>query len=98
MGKKLIYHLGLATDAALGSKGTALNEMAAFGLPVPPGFVVAKTAEATRESLIAAIRKVGKGFGDPEVSSLRAWPRSCRTASKPISTIASLFKPMPLTC
>ena len=81
MGKKLIYHLGLATDASLGSKGAALNEMAASGLPVPPGFVVAKTAEATRESLIAAIKKVGKGFGDPEAPLLLAVRSSPESAT-----------------
>jgi pyruvate, orthophosphate dikinase len=66
MGKKFIYYLGLGSDAALGSKGAALNEMASLGLPVPAGFVITKTTEATHENLTAAIKKIGKGFGNPK--------------------------------
>ncbi len=79
MGKKFIYYLGLGGDAALGGKGKALNEMASLGLPVPAGFVITRPAEATRENLTAAIKKIGKGFGNPAkplLLAVRASPES----------------------
>ncbi len=65
----------LASDV-LGAKAHGLAVMASLGLPVPPGFVIAPEAAPTREQLAAAVRKVGKGFGDAKDPLLLAMRQS----------------------
>ena len=68
MAKKFIYHFGHGTAEipamgldCLGSKAAGLLEMATLGLPVPPGFVIARPGAITRQQLAAAVRKLGQG-------------------------------------
>ena len=60
----------------LGAKAHGLAVMAKLGLPVPPGFVVAPNAKVTADEVQAAIRKVGKGFGDAKAPLLLAMRQS----------------------
>jgi pyruvate, orthophosphate dikinase len=68
MARKIIYRFGGGTAEipaaglnTLGAKAAGLFEMAKLGLPVPPGFVITRPAEITREQLGAAVRKLGQG-------------------------------------
>ncbi len=68
MAKKIIYRFGNGSAeipaggaGVLGSKAAGLCEMAKLGLPVPPGFVITKPAEITREQLNTAVKKLGQG-------------------------------------
>ena len=77
MSKKIIIPLGSDTDASLGSKGHALNQMASHGLAVPAGFVITQTSEITPETLRSAIKRLGKGFGNaknPLLLAVRSSP------------------------
>jgi pyruvate,orthophosphate dikinase len=83
MQRKQIFRFGkgvgegaeLAPDM-LGAKAHGLAVMAALDLPVPPGFTIAPEAQLSREQLSAAIKKVGKGFGEPKEPLLLAMRQS----------------------
>ncbi|WP_244434200.1 pyruvate, phosphate dikinase [Azospirillum sp. B506] len=88
---------GGADVERLGNKGARLVEMAALGIPVPPGFVIAAEAgrglgaedalpagllERIDEAILALERRAGAGFGDGD-SPLLLSVRSGAAVSMP---------------
>jgi pyruvate, orthophosphate dikinase len=80
---KLIYHFGKGVGAGteseaalLGPKAHGLRVMGSLDLPVPPGFVIAPDVAPAPDQILAAIRKIGKGFGEPKNPLLLAMRQS----------------------
>jgi pyruvate, orthophosphate dikinase len=82
--KSPIVHFDKSAKAEtdwLGAKAHGLASMAKLGLPVPPGFAIAGDTKLSTEDFAAAVKKIGKNFGDAQNPLLLAVRQSPQHAA-----------------